>query len=205
MNLRAGCACAGLLVGTALAGCGLLSPFDPKPEPAAIATATYASGDYKIGPEDVLEIIVWRNQDLSKTVTVRPDGKISLPLIGDVYAVGLTPDQLTKEIVNRLKEYKENPNVSVVVQQVNSYGIYVLGEVAHPGKYQLKSYTTVLQAVSMAGGFTPYASKSKMFMLRKLPDRETEIRIPIDYDEIVSGEDSTHNAILVPGDTLVVP
>lgn len=181
------------------------SPFDPKPEPAAITTASYASGDYKIGPEDVLEIIVWRNQDLSKTVTVRPDGKISLPLIGDVYAVGLTPDQLTKEIVNRLKEYKENPNVSVVVKEVNSYGIYVLGEVAHPGKYQLKSYTTVLQAVSMAGGFTPYASKSKMFMLRKVPDRETEVRIPIDYDEIVSGEDSTHNAILVPGDTLVVP
>jgi polysaccharide biosynthesis/export protein len=108
-------------------------------------------------------------------------------------------------VVGRLKDYKENPNVSVVVQQVNSYGIYVLGEVAHPGKYQLKSYTTVLQAVSMAGGFTPYASKNKMFMLRKIPDKDTEVRIPIDYDEIVSGEDSTHNAIMIPGDTLVVP
>jgi len=200
-----GCRCLSSVVCLALAVVVGCSPFDPRPEPAAITTASYASGDYKIGPEDVLEIIVWRNQDLSKTVTVRPDGKISLPLIGDVYAVGLTPDQLTKEIVNRLKEYKENPNVSVVVKEVNSYGIYVLGEVAHPGKYQLKSYTTVLQAVSMAGGFTPYASKSKMFMLRKVPDRETEVRIPIDYDEIVSGEDSTHNAILVPGDTLVVP
>ena len=117
----------------------------------------------------------------------------------------LTPDQLMKEVVSRLKDYKENPNVSVVVQQVNSYGIYVLGEVAHPGKYQLKSYTTVLQAVSMAGGFTPYAAKNKMFMLRKIPDKDTEVRIPIDYDEIVSGEDSTHNAIMIPGDTLVVP
>ncbi|HEX3204203.1 MAG TPA: polysaccharide biosynthesis/export family protein [Nitrospiraceae bacterium] len=181
------------------------NPFDPKPEPSAIANATYSVGDYKIGPEDVLEVIVWRNQDLSKVVTVRPDGKVSLPLIGDVVAVGLTPDQLTKEVISRLKDYKENPNVSVVVQQVNSYGIYVLGEVAHPGKYQLKSYTTVLQAVSMAGGFTPYAAKNKMFMLRKIPDKDTEVRIPIDYDEIVSGEDSTHNAIMIPGDTLVVP
>jgi len=181
------------------------NPFDPKPEPSAIANATYSVGDYKICPEDVLEVIVWRNQDLSKVVTVRPDGKVSLPLIGDVVAVGLTPDQLTKEVITRLKDYKENPNVSVVVQQVNSYGIYVLGEVAHPGKYQLKSYTTVLQAVSMAGGFTPYAAKNKMFMLRKIPDKDTEVRIPIDYDEIVSGEDSTHNAIMIPGDTLVVP
>ena len=184
---------------------GACNPFDPRPEPSAIANATYSVGDYKIGPEDVLEVIVWRNQDLSKVVTVRPDGKVSLPLIGDVVAVGLTPDQLTREVVSRLKDYKENPNVSVVVQQVNSYGIYVLGEVAHPGKYQLKSYTTVLQAVSMAGGFTPYAAKNKMFMLRKIPDKDTEVRIPIDYDEIVSGEDSTHNAIMIPGDTLVVP
>jgi polysaccharide export outer membrane protein len=197
-----------LLVAVLAAGTGMLAacnPFDPKPEPSAIANATYSVGDYKIGPEDVLEVIVWRNQDLSKVVTVRPDGKVSLPLIGDVVAVGLTPDQLTREVVSRLKDYKENPNVSVVVQQVNSYGIYVLGEVAHPGKYQLKSYTTVLQAVSMAGGFTPYAAKNKMFMLRKIPDKDTEVRIPIDYDEIVSGEDSTHNAIMIPGDTLVVP
>jgi len=197
--------CAAVIVGMLFLLSGGCSPFDPKPEPAAITTATYATGDYKIGPEDVLEIIVWRNQDLSKTITVRPDGKISLPLIGDVQAVGMTPDQLTKEIVNRLKEFKENPNVSVVVQQVNSYGVFVLGEVAHPGKYQLKSFTSVLQAVSLAGGFTPYAAKSKMFLLRKIPDRDSEVRIPIDYDEIVSGEDSTHNAILVPGDTLVVP
>jgi len=196
--------CAAGIVGILLVLSGG-SPFDTKNEPAVITTATYATGDYKIGPEDVLEIIVWRNQDLSKTITVRPDGKISLPLIGDVQAVGMTPDQLTKEIVNRLKEFKENPNVSVVVQQVNSYGVFVLGEVAHPGKYQLKSFTSVLQAVSLAGGFTPYAAKSKMFLLRKMPDRDSEVRIPIDYDEIVSGEDSTHNAILVPGDTLVVP
>ena len=179
--------------------------FDPPADSPSAMSAGYATGDYKIGPEDVIEVNVWRNADLTKVVTVRPDGKISLPLIGDVMAVGMTPAQLTKEIVTRLREYKENPNVSVVVQQVNSYGIFVLGEVIHPGKYQLKTYTTVLQAVSMAGGFTPYASKSKMFVLRKIPEKETEIRIPVDYNEIVSGDDSTHNTVLIPGDTLVVP
>ena len=187
---------------TCLTAC---TPFDPPADSPAAMSAGYATGDYKIGPEDVIEVNVWRNADLTKVVTVRPDGKISLPLIGDVMAVGLTPAQLTKEIVTRLREYKENPNVSVVVQQVNSYGIFVLGEVIHPGRYQLKTYTTVLQAVSLAGGFTPYASKSKMFVLRKIPEKETEIRIPVDYNEIVSGDDSTHNTVLIPGDTLVVP
>jgi polysaccharide export outer membrane protein len=193
------------LAAAILAAVTACAPFDPPPDAPATTSVSYASGDYKIGPEDVLEVIVWRNTDLTKEVTVRPDGKVSLPLIGDVMALGLTPAQLTKEVVARLREYKENPNVSVVVKQVNSYGVYVLGEVVHPGKYQLKTYTTVLQAVSMAGGFTPYASKSRMFLLRKVPEKETEIRIPIDYNEIVSGEDSTHNTVLIPGDTLVVP
>ena len=197
-----------MLVAGVLSLAACLAPLEPPTAgdtPAVTNSLSYASGDYKIGPEDVIEVIVWRNADLTKTVTVRPDGKISLPLIGDVMALRLTPAQLTKEIQNRLKEFKENPNVSVVVQQVNSYGVFVLGEVVHPGKYQLKTYTTVLQAVSLAGGFTPYASKNKMFVLRKIPEKDTEIRIPIDYKEIVSGEDSNHNTVLIPGDTLVVP
>ena len=197
-----------MLVAGVLSLAACLAPLEPPTAgdmPAVPNSLSYASGDYKIGPEDVIEVIVWRNADLTKTVTVRPDGKISLPLIGDVMALGLTPAQLTKEIQNRLREFKENPNVSVVVQQVNSYGVFVLGEVVHPGKYQMKTYTTVLQAVSLAGGFTPYASKNKMFVLRKIPEKDTEIRISIDYKEIVSGEDSNHNTVLIPGDTLVVP
>src|SRR5215210_4192140 len=105
------------------------------------------TSDYYIGPEDVLEIIVWRNADLSKVVTVRPDGRISLPLLGDIDATGLTPSELTANIVNRLKQFKETPTVSVILQQVNSYGIYVLGEVQKPGRYYLKSKTTLLQAI----------------------------------------------------------
>ena len=187
-----------------LGACGALDPTPPSSGEAG-SSATYVTGDYKIGPEDVVEVIVWRNADLSKTVAVRPDGKISLPLVGDVTAVGLTADQLTKEISARLKGYKDTPNVSVVVQQVNSYSVYVMGEVAKPGRYQLKTYTTALQAISTAGGFTPYAAKNRIFVLRKSPSTGVEMRINVSYDEIVSGADSSKNIVLIPGDTVVVP
>ena len=186
-----------------LAAC---STADPAKQAAARASAdAYSTGDYKIGSEDVLEVIVWKNPDLSKVVSVRPDGKISLPLIGDVVADGRTVAQLKKELEARLKEYKESPNVSVVVQQVNSYGVYVLGEVAKPGRYQMKTYTTVLQAISTAGGFTLYAAKNKMFVLRKSSNTGAEIRIDVSYNDIVSGGDASQNILLIPGDTVVVP
>lgn len=191
----------------ALGACGFLGVFDPPSRQVSgeAGAAAYTSGDYKIGAEDVVEVIVWRNADLSKVVTVRPDGKISLPLVGDVTAEGLTAAQLTKEIQARLKEYKDTANVSVVVQQVNSYSVYVMGEVAKPGRYQLKTYSTVLQAISTAGGFTPYAAKNKMFVLRKSSDTGVETRINVSYDDIVSRGDSSKNVVLVPGDTVVVP
>ena len=118
--------------------------------------------DFLLGPEDVVEVTVWRNQDLSRTVVVRPDGMISLPLVGDVQANGLTASQVAEKISKRLSEYKENPSVSVSVKEVNSYFIYVVGEVLRPGKYPLKSYATVLQGVSLADAFTPHASKHKL-------------------------------------------
>ena len=179
---------------------------DPAKQASAKASAdAYSTGDYKIGSEDVLDVVVWKNPDLSKVVTVRPDGKISLPLIGDVEAEGLTVAQLKKDLEGRLEEYKETPNVAVVVQQVNSYGVYVLGEVAKPGRYQMKTYTTVLQAISTAGGFTLYAAKNKMFVLRKSSNTGAEIRIDVSYNDIVSGGDPSQNVLLVPGDTVVVP
>jgi polysaccharide biosynthesis/export protein len=169
------------------------------------SSVAYATGDYKIGPEDILEVSVWRNPDLTKVVIVRPDGKISLPLVGDVYARGLTAAELSAQITERFKEYKESPLVSVTVQQINSYEIYILGEVGHTGRYQLKNYTTVLQAITMAGGFSLYASKNKIFLLRKSPDTHVESRFNIRYDDIVSGKDPSQNLILIPGDTVVVP
>jgi polysaccharide export outer membrane protein len=164
--------------------------------------------EFLLGPEDVLEITVWRNQDLSRTVVVRPDGKISLPLIGDVQASGLSSAQVAEKIAARLTEFKENPNVSVSLKEVNSYFIYVLGEVLKPGKYQLKSYATVLQGVSLAGGFTNFASKGKMAVIRTVRNgegKERQIRIPVPYDELVSGKGAIENFVLKSGDTIVVP
>jgi len=170
------------------------------------AANAYSTGDYKIGSEDVLDVIVWKSPDLSKVVSVRPDGKISLPLIGDIVVEGLTVAQVKQDLEARLKEFKESPNVSVVVQQVNSYGIYVLGEVAKPGRYQMKTFTTVLQAISTAGGFTPYAAKNRMFVLRKSSNAGTETRIDVSYDDIISGGGNvSQNILLIPGDTVVVP
>lgn len=166
------------------------------------------SKEFLLGPEDVLEITVWRNQDLSRIVVIRPDGKISLPLIGDVQASGLSAAQVAAKIAARLTEFKENPNVSVSVKEVNSYFIYVLGEVLKPGKYPIKSYATVLQGVSLAGGFTNFASKSKMAVLRTVTSgdgNQRQIRIPVPYNELISGTGAIENFILKSGDTVVVP
>lgn len=167
-----------------------------------------APKDFLLGPEDVLDVVVWHNQDLSRTVVIRPDGMVSMPLLGDIQAGGLTANQLAERIASRLKEYKENPSVAVTVKEVNSYNVYVLGEVIRPGKYQLKSYTTVLQAISLAGGLTPYASKNLMQVVRNSANgegRPHEIHIPVKYDDIVSGTGSLGNFYLMSGDTIVVP
>jgi polysaccharide export outer membrane protein len=163
------------------------------------------TSDYYIGPEDVLEVIVWRNADLSKVVTVRPDGRISLPLLGDIEATGLTPTQLTTSIVAKLKQFKETPTVSVILQQVNSYGVYVLGEVAKPGRYFLKSKTTLLQAITNAGGFTPMAARNKIVVFRWAEGQNREVKLKASYDDIVLKDTSNQNVILKPGDTIVVP
>jgi polysaccharide biosynthesis/export protein len=167
------------------------------------------ANEFLLGPEDVVEVTVWRNQDLSRIVTVRPDGMISLPLIGDVQASGLTAAQVGEKISKRLTEYKENPSVSVSVKDINSYYIYVVGEVTRPGKYALKSYATVLQGISLAGGFTQYASKSRMAILRwsasKGSNSERQVRIPVSYDDLISGKGRVGNFTLMSGDTIVVP
>ncbi|MDP1948340.1 MAG: polysaccharide biosynthesis/export family protein [Nitrospirota bacterium] len=177
------------------------SPHESAQEKSSLIVTT----DYILGPEDVLEITVWRNVDLSKTVTVRPDGRISLPLIGDVSAVGKTTVQLADEISGKLKEYKENPQVTILVKEVNSYAIYVLGEVAHPGKFPLKSKTTLLQAVTVAGGFTPTAARNKIVVFRFAKDGAGQIKIKASYDDIVLREGSNQNIELKPGDQIVVP
>ena len=163
------------------------------------------TSDYTIGPEDVLEITVWRNTDLSKVVAVRPDGRISLPLIGDVGAAGRTAAELARAIAEKLKEFKENPQVSIVVKEVNSYAIYVLGEVTKPGKYPLLSKTTLLQAITLASGFTPAAARNKMVIFRFGDQNGKDIKIKASYDDIIMRDESLQNVQLKPGDTIVVP
>ena len=179
------------------------------PSMDVIDEANRAQNDFLLGPEDVLEIAVWRNQDLSrKEVVVRPDGKISMPLIGEVVASGLDANQLANHIAERLKEFKERPSVSVSVIEVNSYYVYVLGEAMKPGKYQLKSHATVLQAIAMAGGFTVYAAKNRMQVLRTVvteDGKSREIKIPARYDDLVSGEGEIRNFVLKTGDVVLVP
>ena len=164
--------------------------------------------EFLLGAEDVLEVTVWRNQDLSRTVVIRPDGMISLPLIGDVHASGFTAAQVADRVAKRLTEFKENPSVSVSVREVNSYFIYVTGEVTRAGKYPLKSFASVLQGVSLAGGFTPFASKNKMMVVRTVKSsngEEHQIQIPVRYEDLFKGGGDIGNFTLMSGDTIVVP
>jgi polysaccharide export outer membrane protein len=182
---------------------------------AGCGAATVQQREYEtpagflLGPEDVLEITVWKNTDLSRTTSIRPDGLISIPIIGDVQAAGLTADALAHRISERLRQYVSgSPAVSVSVRELNSYSIFVLGEVAKPGKYQAKSYVTLLQAISMAGGFTEYAKKNKLQVVRVRPNGDHklhEMRIPVRYDDLLAGRGEHGNIILLAGDTVVVP
>ena len=163
---------------------------------------------FVLGPEDVIEVVVWKNPDLSRQAVIRPDGKISLPIIGDVPASGLTADQLASDIAERLKAYKENPSVSVNVVEVNSYYVFMVGEVNGPGKLPLKSYTTLLQAISLAGGFTQFASRNDIRIVRNIISPEgkvKELRIPIRYDDLISDEGGVYNITVKSGDTIIVP
>ncbi len=161
------------------------------------------SDTYIIGPEDVLSINVWREETLTGQVPVRSDGKISLPLIDEIHAAGLTPLQLKEKLTLRLKEFIDNPNVSVIVVQANSQKVYVSGEVRTPGVYPLRGETTLLQVIPMAGGFTEWADQKKVLIIRK--EGEKDKRIVVNYKKIVSGEDMSYNIKLKPGDTVIVP
>ncbi len=174
--------------------------------PAAGVNGGEGTPGYLIGPEDVLDISVWKNADLSRVVTVRPDGRISLPLIGDVTAAGLTPGELRESIITKLKEYQESAVASVIVNEVNSYRIFILGEVARPGTYLMKRRTTVLQAIAIAGGFNQYASRNKMIVVREGGGASSEERIPVRFSDLVkAGGKGNKNLTLKPGDPIFVP
>ena len=161
------------------------------------------TNDYIIGPQDVLEISVWRNPDLSRQVVVRPDGRISLPLIGDVSAVGKTTGELRDAITEKLKDYKENPTVAIVVQQVNSYYMYVQGAVGQQGRFPLLTSTSLIQAITLAGGLAPDAVRSRIVVFRLGGEGQEAQRMTVNFDDIILR--GAENFQLKPGDTVVVP
>jgi polysaccharide export outer membrane protein len=173
--------------------------FDPIKDEAPAEEA------YLLGPTDVLEVLVWKNDSLSRTVTVRPDGYISLPLIGDVKAAGLSTLQLRDQITEKVSPYyKEVPEVSVIVQHANSSIVYILGEVRQPGSFPLKTGTTLLQGIALAGGFTPFASTNKILLIRDINGDGKKSTAQVQYKDLIPGHlDST--IMLRPGDTIFVP
>ncbi|MBI2827638.1 MAG: polysaccharide biosynthesis/export family protein [Acidobacteria bacterium] len=160
-------------------------------------------GEYQIGPEDVLDIAVWNNTAISRVVPVRPDGKISLPLLRDVQAAGLTPMQVRDILVKKLADYMPSPEVSVIVREVHSPKVSVIGEIKTPGRYELKSRTTVLDLLAQAGGFTEFASRGRIVILRR--DGGSVKRIPFNYNKVISANGEQENLVLQPGDIVLVP
>ena len=170
------------------------------------ATTVQSAGEdpaYKIGPQDVLKIDVWKEEQLTRTVPVRPDGKITLPLLNDVQAVGLTPMELAGVISDQLKRFINGPQVTVSVTEINSRRVYVNGEVTKSGAYALLPHMTVLQALSSSGGFTQFARIKNIYVLRT--ESGKQIKMPFNYKEAISGKNVAQNIELQPGDVIVVP
>src|SRR5438552_9340448 len=192
----------GLVTGSAWAQSNGAKPKDKAGSvPEASRTTSAAGPTYVIGPEDTLFVSVWKEPDLAATLPVRADGMISLPLLNDVQAAGLTPMQLAASITEKLKKFVSDPRVTVVVTQMNSQRIYVTGEVAHSGAMNLTPDMTVLQALASAG-FTQFANTKGIYVLRN--ERGNETKLPVNYKKLIKGEGG-QNIALRPGDTIVVP
>jgi polysaccharide export outer membrane protein len=159
---------------------------------------------YLIGPDDVLAISVWKEPEITRSIPVRSDGKISLPLIGDVQAAGRTPMQLEEDIAAKLKDYITNPQVAVIVQQINSQKFNILGQVVKPGSFPLTAGTTVVDAIAIAGGFKDYAKKKGVYLLRQ-NSAGIEERFNFNYDKFIKEKNTAQNIRLMPNDTIVVP
>ena len=179
------------------------APPQQQPQPPAVE----AGEPYVIGPEDVVEIAVWSNTDLSRTVPVRPDGKISLPLLHDVPAAGLTPMQLRETLTTSLARFVAEPVVSVIVREVHSVKVTVIGEVKAPGRYEVRSRTTVLDVLAMAGGLSQYAARGRITILRR--DGDTVRQLPFDFEKVTTRTGPSGagqpNFCIRPGDIIVVP
>ncbi len=184
-----------------LAGMTVLAVLWSLPTSQRAQPASGAAKEYVVGIEDVLRIAVWGEPHLNLTVRVRPDGRISMPLVNDVVVAGQAPEEIRQVLAKKLSQFIKEPNVTVIVEEINSFRVYVLGEVNRQGALNFYRPTRLLQALAAAGGLTPYAKK-EIILVR---DREAgEQRIPVDYKRLLSGDPSQENFFLQPGDTLIV-
>jgi polysaccharide export outer membrane protein len=190
-----------LLLGVLLAGA---AGAQSAPATSSATAADKPHDDsFVIGNDDVLAINVWKEPDISRSIPVRSDGKISLPLVGEVQAAGLTPLKLEKDIADKLKNYISEPEVTVMVQQVNSQKFNILGQVTKPGTYVIANSPTVLDAIALAGGFRDFAKKKSIYVLRHSASGES--RLPFNYKDVSQGKNMEQNIKLQPGDTIIVP
>jgi len=194
-----------LMVVFSLMMCGCTPPVGhlTEAQAAAAAVATPDQATYLLGPEDTLEISVWKEPDLTKQLVVRPDGKITYPLIGEVQAAGRTVKQLQEEILKRLEKYVTDAHVTVILLKAQNYKIYVTGKVSKPGDFVIGKPVNVMQAISMAGGLTPFASPGSIMVLRTMGGKEEVF--PFNYKEVAKGQFLEQNRTLLPGDVVVVP
>lgn len=192
------------LWGQTSAGAGQTAKPSDQAAAKATDTPTDTQKDYVIGAEDVLVINVWKEPDISRSVTVRLDGAISLPLVGEVQAAGRTTVQLKNEITKKLQQYISEPEVAVIVQQMMSKRFNILGEVLKPGSYLLTNSTTVLDAIALAGGFRDFAKQKAIYVLRRNADG-TETRLPFNYKDVIKGKNIEQNIKLEARDSVVVP
>jgi polysaccharide export outer membrane protein len=178
----------------------------PVVPPAAAAprpTDPVIPSDYTIGVDDVLSIVFWKDKDMSADVQVRPDGKIALPLINEVTAAGLSPEQLRTKLMEESKKFMGDASITVVVRQINSRRVFIVGEVNKPGPYALTSSTTVLQLIAIAGGLRDYANSKRIKVMRKENGRQ--MSLPFNYKDVMEGKNLNQNIELKPGDTVIVP
>ena len=180
---------------------GSASP--PYTTPIAATGVPTVTPSYVIGPEDVLQVTFWRDADMSGEVVVRPDGKISLPLLNDVQAAGLTPEQLRARITERARNYVDTPNATVVVKTINSRKVFITGAIEKPGVYPLTGGMTVLQLIATAGGLKEYAKSDEVRVIRNVNGQD--VRFEFNYGRVVSGRNLKQNIELKPSDTVVVP
>jgi polysaccharide biosynthesis/export protein len=207
-----------LVLGLALAAVGPLSGQAPTGGQAGGGDGTVANAGalpeaasnkphdqtFIIGNDDVLAISVWKEPELTKAIPVRSDGKISMPLVGELQASGRTPLQLERDITEKLKNFITTPEVTVIVQTVNSRKFNILGEVTKPGEYPLTASTTIMDAIATAGGFKDFAKKTGVYILRKSPDG-SESHLKFNYKEFIKGKNSSQNIRIEPNDTIIVP